>query len=258
MSTTKPVGQRPSVSQYPPTDAPYPSESRGAGWVLFAGVMLAMLATLNVIDGIAAVSSSTFFVNDAEFILSDLNTWGWVLIAIGVVQGLAAIGVWAKVPVAIWLGVTIAGLNAIAQMFFLPAYPLWSLAMVTLDILVIYGLVVYGARTRRTRDDDMRAPQASAFTLEYSAAGPGAQVATAGGVVALYEARELERGVIAGIRQGRTRVVLDLHGVTEVGAGLLGVLLRIRRGVTQVDGRLAMVVAGPQSQTSCERRFWPR
>jgi anti-anti-sigma factor len=91
----------------------------------------------------------------------------------------------------------------------------------------------------------MIGPPAAAFTLEFSAAGPGAQVALVGGAVALHEARELERGVLDGIRQGRTRVVLDLHGITDVGPGLLGVLLRIRRGVTQVDGRLAMVVAGP-------------
>ena len=52
--------------------------------------MLAMLATLNVIEGIAAVSNSTFFVNDAKYILSDLNTWGWVLIVLGVIQGLTA------------------------------------------------------------------------------------------------------------------------------------------------------------------------
>jgi anti-anti-sigma factor len=86
---------------------------------------------------------------------------------------------------------------------------------------------------------------AAAFTLEFSAAGPAVQVAVVGGAVALYEARKLERGVLEGIRQGRTRVVLDLHGVTDVGPGLLGVLLHIRRRVTQVDGRLSMVVAGP-------------
>jgi anti-anti-sigma factor len=91
----------------------------------------------------------------------------------------------------------------------------------------------------------VRRLHAAAFTLELSFAGAGAQVAAIGGAVALHEARELERGVLAGIRRGRTRVVLDLHDVTEVGPGLLGVLLRIRRGVTRVDGRLAMVVAGP-------------
>jgi anti-anti-sigma regulatory factor len=83
------------------------------------------------------------------------------------------------------------------------------------------------------------------FTLELSAAGRDTQIAAAGGSIALHEARELERGVLAGIAQGRTRVVLDLVDVTEVGPGLLGVLLRVRRGVTRIDGALALVVAGP-------------
>jgi hypothetical protein len=135
-----------TVRQYAGSGEYYQDEVSGEGWVLFAGVMLAMLATLNVIEGIAAVSTSTFFVNDAKYILSDLNTWGWVLIALGVVQGLTAIGVWMKIKAIRWVGVTIAALNAIAQMFFIPAYPLLALMLFTLDILVIYGLVAHGSR----------------------------------------------------------------------------------------------------------------
>jgi anti-anti-sigma factor len=88
-------------------------------------------------------------------------------------------------------------------------------------------------------------PQSAAFTLRFDAPGAGLQVATLGGSVALAQARELERGVIDGLRDGRVGVVLDLSGVTDVGPGLLGVLLRIRRGITQVGGRLALVATGP-------------
>jgi anti-anti-sigma factor len=88
-------------------------------------------------------------------------------------------------------------------------------------------------------------PPTTAFTLELIPAGPGAQVAAVGGAVSLHAARELERGVIAGVCRGRTRVVLDLCEVTLAGPALLGVLLGISRGVTQLDGRLALVVAGP-------------
>lgn len=83
------------------------------------------------------------------------------------------------------------------------------------------------------------------FTLELIVAGPGTQVVAARGGVALHEARQLERRVIEGISQGRTSIVLDLSGVTAVGPGLLGALLRIRRGVSRVEGRMALVVAGP-------------
>ena len=153
MKATEPdtIRARPTVQEYAPGSEYYRDDASGEGWVLFAGVMLAMLATLNVIEGIAAVSTSTFFVNDAKYILSDLNTWGWAMIVLGVVQGLTAVGVWMKVRSVRWIGVTIAALNAIAQMFFIPAYPLLSLMLFTLDILVIYGLIAHGARTSDAR-----------------------------------------------------------------------------------------------------------
>jgi hypothetical protein len=120
--------------------------SRGDGWVLFAGTMLAMVGTLNIIDGIAAISNSKFFVNGATYIFSNLNTWGWIVLVLGAIQGLTGIGVWLRVRGVRWVGVLFATLNAIAQLLFLPAYPFLSLALFTIDILVIYGLVAYGSR----------------------------------------------------------------------------------------------------------------
>jgi len=146
MSTTDPTRARPTVKQYSPDDSSRGDDTSGSGWVLFAGTMLAMLAALNLIDGIAAVSDSRFFVNDATFIISNLNTWGWVLIATGIVQGAVAAGVWMRAFAVRWLGVAIAGVNAIVQMMFISAYPFWSMAVFALDILVIYALVVHGGR----------------------------------------------------------------------------------------------------------------
>jgi hypothetical protein len=144
MSTTDPR-TRPTVRQY--GGAPY-AEDSASGWVLFAAIVLGMLGILNIIDGIAAISNSTFFVNDAKFVFANLNTWGWIMLAAGVTQALTAIGVWVRARGARWVGVAIATINACAQMLMLPAYPLWSLAIFTLDMLVIYGLVAHGARER--------------------------------------------------------------------------------------------------------------
>ena len=143
MSTTEPTRTRREFAAAERDD--YVVE-RFSGWVAFAGVMLALLATLNFIDGLAAVSNSTFFVADAKYVLSDLNAWGWVLIAISLVQIVTAFGVWARWPGVRWIGVTIAGLNAIAQMLMMPAYPLWSTCLFAIDVLVIYGLVAHGGR----------------------------------------------------------------------------------------------------------------
>src|SRR3954454_8582906 len=132
MSTTDPAGTRASVRKYAPGELRY-EEDRGEGWVLFAGTILAILGVLNLIDGIAAVSRSKFFVGNAEFVFSDLKTWGWIMIVIAVVQGFTAAGVFLNWKAVRWVGVTIAGLNAIAQLMFLPAYPLWALCLFALD-----------------------------------------------------------------------------------------------------------------------------
>ena len=147
MSTTDPVRARGTVRQYEGEEGYYDA-STGSGWVLFAGTMLLMLATLNLIDGIAAVSNSKFFTDHATYIVSSLNTYGWVLIITAIIQALVGLGVWMQVKGVRWFGVAIAAVNAIVQLTFIPAYPFWSLTLFTLDILVIYGLVVHGARQR--------------------------------------------------------------------------------------------------------------
>jgi hypothetical protein len=147
MSTTDPGRARGTVRQYEGEEGYY-DESTGSGWVLFAGTMLLMLATLNLIDGIAAVSNSKFFTDHATYIVSSLNTYGWVLIITAIIQALVGLGVWMQVKGVRWFGVAIAAVNAIVQLTFIPAYPFWSLTLFTLDILVIYGLVVHGARQR--------------------------------------------------------------------------------------------------------------
>ena len=132
-----------------PERSTYLDDDRGSGWVTFAGVMIIMVAILNMIDGIAAISKSSFFVANARYILSDLNTWGWVLLGLGVLQLIVGLGIWAGNQAARWAGIVIVSLNAIAQLMFIPAYPFWSLAIFTIDILVLYGLAAYGGRPGR-------------------------------------------------------------------------------------------------------------
>lgn len=127
----------------------YGDEPRGYGWVVFAGSMLAIIGTLNTIYGIAAVSNSKFYVRDASYVISDLNTWGWVLLCVGVVQFCAAFAIYAGSEFGRWIGILSAGGNAIVQMLVLPGYPFLSLTIFAIDILVIYGLVAHGGRKAR-------------------------------------------------------------------------------------------------------------
>lgn len=124
-------------------------DNRGYRWVVFAGVMLTLGGTINLIDGIAAVGGSRFFARGANYIVGDLTSLGWALIGLGAAQVLSGFGVLAKNQIARWIGVAAAALNAVVQLFFMPAYPLWSLAVFAIDILVMHGLLVYGGREIR-------------------------------------------------------------------------------------------------------------
>lgn len=119
---------------------------RGAGWLMFAGIMVFLVAVLNMIYGIAAIDGSKFFIEDERFILSDLNTWGWIVLIIGVLQLVAAFSIWAGGEYGRWIGVITAAVSAIGALLALPGYPFWSLAIFALDILIIYGLTTYGGR----------------------------------------------------------------------------------------------------------------
>lgn len=122
------------------------AKRHGEGWVTFAGVMLMVIGVMNFIGGISAIDNANFWVNNAQFVFADLNTWGWVILITGAVQVMAALGIWTHNQFARWLGVGFASLNMLAQLLLLPAYPLWSLAIFAVDVLVIYGLIAYGGR----------------------------------------------------------------------------------------------------------------
>ncbi len=119
-------------------------DDRGQGWVLFAAALLMTLGTLNVIDGIAAVGNSQFFARHAHYLTGDLGTWGWILVGIGACQGITGFAIARGSDVARWAGVGFALANALAQLLFIQAYPLWSLAIFAVDLLVVYALIIYG------------------------------------------------------------------------------------------------------------------
>lgn len=116
----------------------------GGGWLTFAGILLLIDGLINFIGGIGAIDDSKFFVANTKYVVGDLNTWGWVILILGAVQILAGFGLFARNTVARVVGIAFASLNSVAMLLMLPAYPLWGLALFTMDILIIYGLVSYG------------------------------------------------------------------------------------------------------------------
>jgi hypothetical protein len=121
-------------------------DEHGRGWRAFAGTMLAIVGTLNVIYGIAAIDDAHVYVGNTEYVFGDLNTWGWFLMGVGAIQFVAAFGIWNRAQWARWTGVVAASINAVVQMLFLPAFPFLSLSLLAIDVLVIYALIQYGGR----------------------------------------------------------------------------------------------------------------
>ena len=123
--------------------------ARGEGWVLFAGVMVLVAGFLNLIYGIAAIDNSSTFVEGSRFVIfDDLNTWGWIHTIVGVVQLFAAFSIWSGREFGRFIGIVSAAFSAVAIILFVNAFPIAALGIFILDLLVIYGLVVYGGRPR--------------------------------------------------------------------------------------------------------------
>jgi hypothetical protein len=125
---------------------------RGAGRVGFAAVLLLIVGTLNIIYGIGALDDANIFTNDKRYIFTNLNTMGWVLIIVGLVQltggfSLMAGNTWGRV-----VGITAGSLGAISALLSIGgAYPWWSLGIFFLSVYVVHGIFIYGEDERPLR-----------------------------------------------------------------------------------------------------------
>ena len=118
---------------------------RGAGRVVFAATLLLIVGTLNIIYGIGALDDANVFVNDTRFILENLNTLGWVLIILGIIQLTAGFSLMAGNAYGRVLGIIAGSLGAIGALLSIGgAFPWWSLAVFALCVYVVHGIVVFG------------------------------------------------------------------------------------------------------------------
>jgi hypothetical protein len=112
-----------------------------AGWLLFAAVMLIVIGVFNVIDGLVALfNDEVYQVTEDGLIVWDFTAWGIIHLILGGVLILAGLGLVARSQLARWVAIVAAGLNAIAQIAFIPAFPLWSILIIALDVVIIYAL----------------------------------------------------------------------------------------------------------------------
>jgi hypothetical protein len=121
--------------------------SAWVGWIAFASMMLMMLGVFHVIEGIVALTKDNYFlVNSSGLVVTaNFTTWGWVHIIAGCIVVAAGVGVlngqmWARI-----VGVGVAFLSALISIGFLSAYPIWSVLMIALAVVVIMALTVHGS-----------------------------------------------------------------------------------------------------------------
>jgi hypothetical protein len=125
---------------------------RGAGRAAFAATLLVIVGTLNILYGIGALDDANIFVNDQRFILTNLNTLGWVLIVLGVIQLTGGFSLLAGNTYGRVIGIIGASLGAIGALLSIGgAYPWWSLAVFALCVYIIHGLMVFGEEQRAAR-----------------------------------------------------------------------------------------------------------
>jgi hypothetical protein len=133
-----------SSSQY--RSDSYIDYAPGSGWIVFAASMLGIVGVWNSIEGLLGIGKSHVFTSNTTFIFSNLNTWGWILLIVGIVQVLAAFALMQGSQWARWFGIAVAAVNSMVQLAWVPSNPFWGLSMFTVDILIIWALAVYGGR----------------------------------------------------------------------------------------------------------------
>jgi hypothetical protein len=125
---------------------------RGTGRALLAATLLLIAGTLNIIYGIGALDNANIFANDKRYILTDLNTMGWVLIVLGIIQLTGGFSLMSGRTYGRFIGILGGSLGAIGALLSIGGnYPWWSLAIFFLCIYIVHGIFVYGEDDRALR-----------------------------------------------------------------------------------------------------------
>lgn len=114
-----------------------------SGWIAFAGVMMVILGCLDAIWGLAAIlNDEVVVVGGHGALIFDITAWGWIQLILGIVVGLTGLGLIVGNEIARVLGIFLLALNAVLQIVWFPAAPLWAFLIIILDVVIIYQLTV--------------------------------------------------------------------------------------------------------------------
>ncbi|MTD55189.1 DUF7144 family membrane protein [Amycolatopsis pithecellobii] len=131
-----------------------PTRTGWTGWVAFGGIMLVLLGLFHAIEGLVSVFDHGYYlVSSSGLVVNvDYTVWGWVQFGLGVLAVIVGIGLLTGNTAARVVGVILAGISAIVNLSFIAAYPVWSIAIIALDVLVIYAIVAHGREMKLPED----------------------------------------------------------------------------------------------------------
>jgi hypothetical protein len=129
----------------PPTHEPERPSSVAIGFTIFAGSMMILAGAFQMIQGISALFNDQIFVAVQDYVFKfDITAWGWIHLGLGLLVLLAGFGVVAGILVARIVGITLACLSAVVNFLAIPYYPFWALAIIAIDVFVIWALALHG------------------------------------------------------------------------------------------------------------------
>jgi hypothetical protein len=115
------------------------------GFIVFAGVAMVMIGALHALQGLVALFNDDFYVVGQKWIFEfDLTAWGWIHLVAGIGIVVAGFFIFSGAAWARWVGIGVAAISALLNFMWLPYYPIWSLVIIALDVLVIWALAVHG------------------------------------------------------------------------------------------------------------------
>ncbi len=125
-----------------PTNQP---SKAAAGLTVFAAVMMIMAGIFQAIQGVVALANDTFYLVGEEYVFQfDVTTWGWIHLITGIVVATAGFFLFSGAIWARTVGVIVASISALFNFAWLPYYPIWSIAIITLDVFIIWSLTAHG------------------------------------------------------------------------------------------------------------------
>jgi hypothetical protein len=133
---------------------------RGMGRSLFAATLLLIVGTMNIIYGIGALDDANIFKNNTRYILTNLNTLGWVLIILGIFQLTGGISLWGGNTYGRVIGIIGASLGAIAALLSIGGEnPWWSLCLFALCVWIVFGIFAFGQDVKAEEQRMAAAPR---------------------------------------------------------------------------------------------------